>query len=144
MQRQPGRLVSLVGRRGYFLLFLALLDMVYAFSIAFPSRQARISATFRFLDEAGSLYFWASLWAAAGLACLVFAFRKTDWPGFAAAMAIKALWAVMFLFGWAFVGIDRGYLTATIWGAFGLLVWLISTWPEPDPAQTRKMTAPKS
>lgn len=137
---QLKRLGYQVGRRGYFLLFLALLDFVYAIGLAFPSAQARGNPTMRFLDSAGSLLGWGILWAVVGAVCLVFAFRKNDWPGFAAAMLIKMLWAVTFLLGWIFAGVDRGYLSFAIWGAFALLVRLISTWPEgePDPKRARR------
>ena len=121
-----------VGHRGAFLLFLALLDLVYAFGLAFPTPQARRSPTYAFLAEVpGSLYLWAALWLIAGILCGIYAFRRRDAIGYFAAMFVKAIWALMFLLGWLFAGVERGYLSAAIWGAFAFIVWLIAGWPEP-------------
>lgn len=120
-----------IGHRGAFLLFLALLDIVYAFGLAFPTPQALKTPTSMYLQEAGSLWLWAGLWLTAGIFCGVFAFRRRDAFGFVAAMLIKVLWSVMFLLGWIFAGVERGYLSAAIWGAFACVVWLVSDWPEP-------------
>lgn len=120
-----------IGNRGAFLLFLAMLDVVYAIGLAFPTPRARASDTYMFLDEAGSLVMWALLWTGVGVTCAVFAFRKADTPGFMAAMFIKVLWAAVFLLGWIFAGVERGYLSTAIWGVFAGVVWIIAGWPEP-------------
>lgn len=124
------KLWAILGRRGSFLLFLALLDLVYGFSLLLPTADARINPSFLFLANILPLELWGLLWLAVGLVCLVFAFRKQDSFGFAAAMFLKILWAMTFLLGWIFVGLPRAYLSATIWGAFVIIIWLISTWPE--------------
>lgn len=121
-----------IGRRGAFLLFLALLDFIYSFSLLTPSQAARSQPTLLYLMHVGGLKLWALLWFAAGLACLISAFRKKDSVGFAAAMFIKILWAILFLLGWLFAGVERGYLSTTIWGAFALILALIASWPEPS------------
>jgi hypothetical protein len=72
-----------VGRRGAFLLFLALLDFVYAYGLPFPGAAANTSATYRFLAAVAPLDAWALLWAGVGLVCFVFAFHKKDAPGYA-------------------------------------------------------------
>lgn len=130
MIRSLRRLGYQVGRRGAFLLFLALLDLIYAYSLGWPTEQSRHTPTSRFLVEVMPLWVWAVLWGAAGLTCLVFAFRRVDWPGFMAGMLIKVGWALLFLIGWLSRQVERGYLTATIWGAFALLLLLVAGWPE--------------
>ena len=78
---------------------------------------------------------WGALWATVGTLCFVFAFMQQDAPGYAAAMFIKVLWALVFLLGWAFADVERGYLSTAIWGAFAAVLALIATWPEPEPGK---------
>jgi hypothetical protein len=124
-----------VGRRGTFLLFLALLDFIYAYALAAPTARAASNPTYVFLAAVMPLGIWAALWAIVGTICLVFAFRTQDAPGYAAAMFVKILWAVTFLLGWIFADVERGYLSTAIWGAFAAVLALISTWPEPEPGK---------
>ena len=131
----PKRFFYRVGRRGFFLLFLSTLDIIYAFSLAFPTKTATNSFTLSFLATILPLNVWALLWALVGVSCFFFAFKSKDAPGYAAAMFLKVLWALIFLLGWIFAGVERGYLSTTIWGAFAAVVWLISTWPEPSNIQ---------
>jgi hypothetical protein len=124
-----------IGRRGAFLLFLSLLDAVYAYALAFPTPIAISSPTYQFLASTLPLEVWGALWAIVGTLCFVFAFTQQDAPGYAAAMFIKVLWALVFLLGWAFADVERGYLSTAIWGAFAAVLALISTWPEPEPGK---------
>lgn len=126
-----GALTHQIGRRGSFLAFLFLLDAIYAYSLFFPTTQSLQTPTSVFLLHIAPLWVWGLLWGAAGLVCLFYAFHRNDAPGFAAAMFMKTLWSLTFLLGWLFAGVERGYLTATIWGAFAAVCLLISTWPEP-------------
>jgi len=119
-----------IGRRGTFLLFLTILDYIYAFSLVFPSPNSVIQPTYSFLAAVLPLEIWAMLWAVVGTICLVYAFKKDDSPGYAVAMFIKILWAVIFLLGWLWADVDRGYLSATIWGAFAGVLGIIATWPD--------------
>lgn len=119
-----------IGRRGAFLLFLAMLDLIYAFALAFPTQQATDNSAYSFLALIAPLYFWAILWAVCGLTCLYYAFQIKDAPGFAVAMFIKVVWATLFLLGWMFADVERGYLSSAIWGAFAGLTAVIATWPD--------------
>ena len=122
--------IRYVSRRGAFLLFLATLDYVYALALAFPTPDVAHTPTYVFLSNILNLDVWAILWTVAGTFCLFYAFRRKDAPGFAAAMFIKVLWALIFLMGWLFAGIQRGFLAAVIWGAFAAVCLLIATWPD--------------
>jgi hypothetical protein len=124
-----------IGRRGAFLLFLSLLDWVYAYGLAFPTPRASSNPTYQFLASTLPLEAWGALWAIVGTLCFVFAFMQQDAPGYAAAMFIKVLWALVFLLGWAFADVERGYLSTAIWGAFAAVLSLIATWPEPEPGR---------
>jgi hypothetical protein len=124
------RLARQVGRRGAWLLFLALLSLVYAFGLAFPTQRSLTNPTTVFLVAIMPLYAWAVLWGGVGLACLFYAFRKWDAPGYTLAMFLLALWALVFLFGWLIGDVERGYLSAVIWGAFCGVTGLIAGWRE--------------
>jgi hypothetical protein len=124
-----------IGRRGSFLLFLSLLDLIYGYALAFPTPAARLNPTYSFLAEILPLWAWSLLWVGVGIVCAVFAFKQRDAPAYAAAMFIKILWALTFLLGWIFADVERGYLSTAIWGAFALIVILIATWPEPEPGK---------
>lgn len=124
------KIVSKVGRRGAALLFFAFLDAVYAFSLFNPPPEARVSAQLAFVQNVAPLHLWGALWALAGSACLLFAFRTNDRWGFAAAMAIKVMWGCLYVYGFA-IGIERAYLSAAIWLCLAGWVGIISSWPEP-------------
>lgn len=131
-----------VGRRGAALLFFAFLDIVYCHGLIFPPRGLADQPSFKFLASVMPLWAWGALWGLAGVACLVFAFRRYDMIGFAAAMAIKVLWGLVFLLGAFMAGLERGLVSATIWLALAALVALLGSWPEPDggkgPSWTRQ------
>jgi len=120
-----------VGRRGAGLLFFALLDLVYAYSLLAPTDAARNSESFRFIADILPLWGWAIAWAAVGVTCLVQAFAAHDRVGFAAAMGLKVLWGVLFLLGGLVAGLERGYVSAAIWLTFAAWIGVIATWPEP-------------
>lgn len=119
-----------VGRRGAFLIFLAMLDWVYGLALLYPSPQSLTNPTYVFLNRIFPLPVWASLWIIVGTLCFAFAFRVNDAIGYAAAMFIKVLWGLTFLLGWIFAGVERGYLSAAIWLAFAGLLALVATWPD--------------
>lgn len=128
------RLRHRVGRRGAFLLFLWLLDWVYAYGLAFPTPRALSNPTSIFLMHIMPLGHWAFAWGAVGTVCLFYAFRSIDAPAYAAATLLKVTWATTFLLGWIFAGVERGYLSTAIFGAFAAVIMLISTWPD-DPGE---------
>jgi hypothetical protein len=119
-----------VGRRGAALLFFALLDIIYAFSLFSPPAEARRSPTLHYVAAVLPLRVWSVLWLGTGIVCLVNAFRVSDRVGFAAAIAIKMIWGMLFV-GGVFVHLDRAYVSAAIWLCLAGWVAIISTWPEP-------------
>lgn len=120
-----------VGRRGEFLLFLVLLDILYGLSLANPAPELQRSASTRFLTEVMPLPWWAALWLAVGVVCLAGAFARTDRVPYACAAALKVLWGSMFLIGWLIGAVDRGWVAAVIWLVFAVFVVRIASWPEP-------------
>lgn len=120
-----------IGRRGAFLLFLAMLDVLVAGSFAWPPKEVSLSSGLRYVAGIAPLWVWAGAWLAAGVCCAVGAFLRVDRWSFAAAMALKVLWGSLYLLGWAFGLVERGWVQAAIWLAFAAVVLLISTWAEP-------------
>lgn len=121
-----------VGHRGAALLFFAFLDFVYCASLLAPPPDQRNNPTLLFFAHTAPLALWGALWGIAGLFCLVNAFRNHDKTGFTAAIAIKTLWAAMFVLA-TIEGVPRAYVSATLWLTLAGWVAIISTWPEPPP-----------
>lgn len=126
------RLAGSIGRRGCSMLFLALLDLVYGWSICAAPAETRVEAGYRYITSLLPADAWAAAWVIVGLICLTCAFRAQDRAGFAAASALKAGWGLVFLCGW-FHGVPRGYASAAVWLAAAAWLLIISTWPEAPP-----------
>lgn len=121
-----------VGRRGEFLLFLVILDVLYGLSLMRPAATTAQAPTIRFLAELMPLPGWGLLWLAVGGVCLGGAFVRTDRFAFAAAAALKVLWGTLFALGWAAGVIERGWVGAVIWLVFAAWVMRLASWPEPE------------
>src|SRR5688572_28895937 len=73
--RTKGLLVYQIGRRGCALLFFAVLDLVYGYSLFFPAPEQRRSALIQYLSGIAPLWVFGALWSITGLICLFYAFR---------------------------------------------------------------------
>ncbi|GAA0969685.1 hypothetical protein GCM10009555_017260 [Acrocarpospora macrocephala] len=124
------RLLHRVGRRGASLLFLALLDLVYAVGLLTAPPETRESDSFVFLTGIMPLEVWAGAWALVGCLCLVYAFSLRDRVAFIAASLLKAVWANVYLVGWTAEEIPRGYVSAAVWLAFAGFIQVIAGWRE--------------
>lgn len=120
-----------VGKRGRFLLFLALLDVVYSFSLAVPGEATRATAQFIWLASIAPLWAWSAAWGAVAVILLWQAFSRRDIIGYAAAWALKVGWGVVSLGGWLFGDVERGYVAAAIFLVFAWIVGVIAGWAEP-------------
>lgn len=132
MRRLGTLFFHLVGRRGAFLLFLSILDFVYAWAL---HRQAAPQTIALLAPEV-----WVWMWAAVGLVCLVSAFIRRDRVAYSLAAALKCAWAGVSAYQWAEGRLPEGWLSAVVWLAFSGTVLIISSWPEarkliepPDP-----------
>lgn len=127
-----GALALHIGRRGAALIFFALLDLLYAASLANPPAEAKLSPTLAFIRDVLPLGVWAGMWAGVGFTCLAGAFMRRDRWAFSAAMALKVLWGSTFLAGWLAHQVERGWVTAVIWLAMAAWIAIIASWPEPS------------
>jgi hypothetical protein len=124
------RLCHRVGRRGIFLLFLAFLDLASAARLIWPDPQTTTSVSYQYLASIVPLVAWAGLWALVAVVCAVYAFLPQDAVAFGMAAFLKFLWALVYLVGWLAVGVPQGYFSVALWAFAGLVVLVISTWPE--------------
>lgn len=116
-----------VGRRGAFLLFLALLDVLYGYSlIATPPSAVH-------LDLILSLAAWGWVWLSAGCLLAAGAFVRRDRIFFAIASMLKTAWAGAWAVVWIKDPIPRAWVSVAIWAAFAAIVLVVSTWPEVFP-----------
>jgi len=124
-------LAGRIGRRGCFLLFLAQLDLVYAYSLFNPPESARRSATMHFIAHLAPLPVWSAIWLVPGILCAIQAFMRNDRAAYAAAMGVKVLWGATYIAGAIVAHLERAYVGAVIWLAFAFFVVRIASWPEP-------------
>ena len=117
-----------VGRRGAFLLFLAILDAAIGYSLL-TAPAAEVAAIHLVLPVA----VWAWAWITVGAACAVSAFLTRDRTGYAVAAGLKAAWAGVTARAWLIYHIPQGWVGVVFWVAFAVTVLLISSWPEPPP-----------
>jgi hypothetical protein len=123
-----------VGRRGFFMLTLGWVDIVYGYQLWSPPnptepRWQYVSETVPFADVHAALEVWAVIWWLVAVACIVSAFRKDDRWGYGAAAGVKVAWTVTWVIA-ACRGLDEGWRTASVWFMVMIAVLVISTWPE--------------
>lgn len=120
-------LVYRVGHRGAFLLFLALLDAIYGwsmFTIANASPQYRQLVLWFPWD------LWGWTWIVVGVILLVGTFTRDDRWYYGIAATLKGVWAAAWLSAWMFEHAYLGWVSTVIWAAFAMLVVVVSSWPE--------------
>lgn len=115
-----------LGYRGTFLLFLAVLDLAYGWSLWVAPPRQQASA-----DLVLGWHAWGAIWAAAGIVCAAGAPLRRDRFAYTTAAALKAAWASVAVRLWLFGHDPRAWVGALIWIAFGATVLVISSWPEP-------------
>ena len=117
-----------VGRRGAFLLFLAILDFGYGYSLIEVNLRQSLHADLLLPYPA-----WGIIWLSTGAVCAVGAVLRTgaDRFAFAAAATLKAAWGAVFVRVWLYDRLPRGWVSVIIWLAFAAVVLLVSSWPEP-------------
>ncbi len=141
--KPPGKLLHRIGRRGASLLFLALVDVVYAYSLLAVPPETRASPGVVFLDALLPLPVWATIWAAVSVLCMVQAFMRADRFAFAASSLLKVLWGTVHLLGWALGAVPRGYVSAVVFLGFAGFVQVIAGWKENrGPEWTPPSTSP--
>jgi len=124
MKRNFWKVVYRCGHRGAFLLFLALLDGLYGYSLFIePGPTVSIDLWF-------PVPVWAIIWLVTGLILLTGVFAIHDRIHYALAATVKAAWAAAWLNIWIFGTVPRAWISVVIWAAFAATVVVVSSWPE--------------
>jgi hypothetical protein len=123
------RLKRQVGRRGAFLLFLAMLDVVYGYYILDPPKGLPRSVYTYPLLPSGV---WGCWWLATAGICLAGAFMKSDRVAYGAAALIKTAWGLRFVYQW-YLGVSMAWVSMSVWLVFAFIVLVIAGWPEQAP-----------
>jgi hypothetical protein len=118
-------LVVRVGRRGSFLLFLALIDFVYGWSLISITNPA-LAVIHLFPSSLA----WGIAWIMAGVICLVEAFAIWDRLAFSLSVLIQFLWGMQMFVAWFNGSNPYGWITATVFLGFAMLTGIVSFWPE--------------
>ena len=120
-------LVVRVGRRGCYLLFLALLDFVYGWSLL-----SQTNLIVSHLDLYAPPMVWAIAWLTVGVVCLIESFLTLDRLAFTMAVLIKFLWGITMILSWAAnpALAPFGWISGSIFLAFCGLTSVVSFWPE--------------
>lgn len=130
------RLGQRVGHRGATLLFFAVLDAAFAFSLLAPLPETQRSAGILFIESMAPLWVWGCFWLFAAICCAWGAFVRRDQLAFFAAVGVKSLWGFLYLLMQVVVHVERAWLQAVLWLCLATFVYIISTWPEPQTAYT--------
>jgi hypothetical protein len=123
------RITHRIGRRGCFLLFLALMDGLIAYSMT-PFAVVAKLPTYAYLAQYLPIQAWAGIWAGVGAVCGVQAFARRDHFAFTLAVALKLVWATLYLAAWVDAGVPRGWVGAVLFYGFGGVTAIIASWPE--------------
>lgn len=140
MRRAANSLHGRVGRRGTALITFAALDVAYALRLATADTDG--STIYGWLHGPVPLWPWALLWLGVAAMCVAGAFGGCDRHAFVAAIGVKVLWCSLYLCGWLLGQISDGWVSAMVWGAFGMIVWLVAGWPEPVTGEGRAPWTP--
>jgi hypothetical protein len=120
-----------LGYRGAFLLFLAMIDLVYGWFLVNPTDESINTSQFVWRDHIMPTQAWGVIWLAAAAVLVISAFVKQDRVGYAVAIGLKV--------GWAFIAaasaitghVPGAWSAVAIWGGFACLTIMESGRPEP-------------
>ena len=119
-------LVVRIGRRGSYLLFLAILDFIYGWALLNAFNPV-VKLTDLFLPVTA----WAVWWLVTGAVCAVCAFLRDDRIAFMLATLIKFCWGSAMLFSWWLTTTNPlGWISGTLFLAFCAITGIVSFWPE--------------
>jgi hypothetical protein len=128
-----------LGRRGAVLALKGLMATLYGYGQLIQPIPDR--SGLHLLLHLMPLHGWAIAWICAGAVALTCApmGQGKDWPGFTAVWLISVPWSLTYLASWWPLGDNpRGWITAAIFGAFGLVCLTVVGWPEPSPGPARQ------
>lgn len=115
-----------IGRRGSYLIFLGLLDLLYGYSIIVQAGPLFTQVDLYLPDKV-----WGCIWIGVAIVLFINAPARLDRIGYVAATVIKFVWGTLMAWAWFVQPNDpRGWVAAVIWFAFGILTAIVANWPE--------------
>ena len=122
-----------LGRRGAALLFFAILDLTFAWSLLDPENPAliRMAPLYRVIVQSAPLWVWGVAWGVVGLLCAVQAWQRRDAVAFTAVIMLKLTWGSAIMAAGILYDAPRAWVAAMIYLALAAFVGVISGWPEP-------------
>lgn len=122
---------SRLGYRGAFLLFLAIIDLIYGWYLVNPTAESQRTTQFEWRAHIMPAQAWGSIWLTVGVVLLVSAFMRQDRIGYTLAIALKVGWAFVAAVGGINGHVQGAWTSVAIWGGFAALTVLESGRPEP-------------
>lgn len=122
---------SRLGYRGAFLLFLAIIDLVYGWTLIDPTRESRHTSQYLWRQEIMPNQAWGVIWWTVAVCLLISAFLRQDRIGYAMAVALKIGWAIVAALGGFNGHVQGAWASVSIWGGFAALTILESGRAEP-------------
>lgn len=113
-----------IGRRGAFLLFLAVLDSVYgSFLVGSPAVAER--EPYPYLPP----FSWGIIWLITACVCITSSFAKRDRIAYGMAAFMKSAWGLRYTYLW-YLGFPYAWISSVIWLCFAFTVLVVASWPE--------------
>lgn len=120
------KLAGRAGRRGAFLIFLAILDASYGYALL----SASVSALRAGPDLLLPMHAWGWIWVGTGAVCLTGVMSRRDWVQFVAAATLKGAWAGVYADIWIVQHSANAWVSVVVWASFALTVLVVASWPE--------------
>jgi hypothetical protein len=129
--RRADTLRKRIGRRGGILLLFAVVDFAYGGSLLAPTAAATIGTAVGWRQHYAPIWVWGATWLFVGTVLMIGAFSRRDEFAYAVAIGWKIIWSLTSVASWLFGDVQRGWVSAFIWGFVAGIVGVISGWPEP-------------
>lgn len=113
-----------VGRRGLFLAFLAILDVIYGYFVLNPPPGSP-GQYYPLLPEDT----WGILWLVTGTACALGIFTRRDRIPYTMGALMMTAWGLRYAYLW-YLGIAYAWVSTAVWLAFAFTIVVIASWPE--------------
>lgn len=113
-----------VGRRGAFLAFLAVLDVLFGYSIFSVPRIALLD-----INTLIPITAWGWIWIGTGIAIASGVFLRVDRIQYTLAALLKTSWGLLYAYLW-WQGVPNSWVSVVLWLSFAMIIVLIAGWPE--------------
>lgn len=113
-----------IGRRGAFLTFLFILDVLVGYSLLFSP-----SSGLAHVNMLLPLDVWAWVWIGTGVFLTTGIWSRWDRMQYTATVALKAAWGLLYVNLWI-EGVPHAWVSAVVWLTFAATIFLVAGWRE--------------